>query len=204
MYEFQLRGGPVYRCIWCIAVERGQDQLRKPFDVFVDFGPGVVVETEEEAREMAKSSYNDARGWFQILSRLVDDDPIIKPDPEAIGTVPENIRTFLTNVMGSDAHKRPSELLSGEDRRNIRSVNTDTEHSDDDLVTDGGGARNGVDRSDLLGQIEAAQLHRRDGNIDLARRALMDAKSRALRHGYDDLAQYATDELSKTMQETAR
>ena len=60
------------------------------------------------------------------------------------------------------------------------------------------------DRSDLLGQIEAAQLHRRDGNIDLARRALMDAKSRALRNGYDDLAQYATDELSKTMQETAR
>jgi hypothetical protein len=60
------------------------------------------------------------------------------------------------------------------------------------------------DRSDLLGQIEAAQLHRRDGDLDLARRALMDAKSRALRHGYDDLAQYATDELSKTMQETAR
>jgi hypothetical protein len=61
-----------------------------------------------------------------------------------------------------------------------------------------------VDRSDLLGQIEAAQLHRRDGDLDLARRALMDAKSRALRQGYDDLAQYAKDELSKTLQETAR
>jgi len=64
--------------------------------------------------------------------------------------------------------------------------------------------RDDVGRSGLLGQIEAAQLHRRDGDLDLARRALMDAKSRALRQGYADLAQYAKDELSKTLQETAR
>lgn len=61
-----------------------------------------------------------------------------------------------------------------------------------------------VDRSDLLGQIEAAQLHRRDGDVDLARRALMDAKSRALRAEEYDLARYAKDELAKALQEAAR
>jgi hypothetical protein len=65
-------------------------------------------------------------------------------------------------------------------------------------------SKNDIDRSELLGQIEAAHLHRRDGDLDLARRALMDAKSRALRAEEYDIARYAKDELSKALQETAR
>jgi hypothetical protein len=110
VYEFHPDGGVGYRCIRCIAIEQGQDALRRPFDSFVDFEPGVIFDTEEEAREHAESMYNDARDWYRILARLVDNDPIIKRDPDAIGTVNEGIRTFLTNVMGEEAHMRPSEI----------------------------------------------------------------------------------------------
>lgn len=61
-----------------------------------------------------------------------------------------------------------------------------------------------INRSNFLGQIGAAQLPRRDDDLNLAHRALIDVKSRALRQEYDDLAQYAKDERSKTLQETAR
>ena len=54
--------------------------------------------------------YKTARAWFTILARLKDDEPILERDPDAIGTVFEDTREFLINVMGSDAHKCPSEL----------------------------------------------------------------------------------------------
>jgi len=108
------RGGTVHRCIECLAIEQGQQQFSMPFDVFLD--RDMIEPTDhpddpiEEAYDPREMSYNIARAWFTILARLKDDDPIIKRDPEAIGTVADETRTFLTNLMGADAHKRPSEL----------------------------------------------------------------------------------------------
>ena len=97
-YRLESDRGPVTRCIPCLAVERGQSQLRLPFDVFVDF-------------DHAESSYDGARDWYRILARIRQDDPIIKRDPEDFGTVGDGIRTFLTNIMGSAAHYPPSEII---------------------------------------------------------------------------------------------
>lgn len=96
--------GAVNRCIECLAIEQGQQQFRLPFGAFVD----------EKNEDLAETSYENARDWNRILARVKDDEPIIKRDPDAIGTVNERIREFLTNVMGADAHKRPSELIDGE------------------------------------------------------------------------------------------
>lgn len=100
-YELRSDRGPVVRCLQCLAIERGQSGLQMPFEAFVDF-------------EYAESSYESTRDWFRILARIRQDDPILKRDPDAIGTVGESTREFLTNVMGSDAHKKPSALTEQE------------------------------------------------------------------------------------------
>ena len=122
VYEFNPgRGGTVYRCIECLAIEQGQQQLDMPFEAFLDRDmiepmdhPDAPDFEPYDPREM---SYNVARAWFTVLARLKDDDPIVKRDPDAIGTIADETREFLTNVMGADAHKSPSELST-----------TDTDH----------------------------------------------------------------------------
>jgi hypothetical protein len=108
------RGGTVNRCLECLAIEQGQQKLSSPFEVFIE--RDMIEPTDhaddpiEEPYDPRKLSYNVARAWFTVLARIKDDDPIVKRDPDAIGTIAEETREFLTNLMGSDAHKRPSEL----------------------------------------------------------------------------------------------
>ena len=108
------RGGAAYRCIECLAIEQIQQQLDLPFERWLDRDDiepsGHPNEPEFEAFDPRKHDYNTARAWAKVLARLKDDSPILKRDPDAIGTVFEDTREFLTNVMGSDAHKPPSEL----------------------------------------------------------------------------------------------
>ncbi|ELZ96628.1 hypothetical protein [Haloferax sulfurifontis] len=109
-YTLDSDRGPLTRCIPCLAIEQGQQALDKPFDAFVDLSPGIFHDSEEEVRESRAADYNRARGWFTVLARIQQDEPLLKRDPDAIGTVDDSIRTFLTNIMGSDAHYRPSEV----------------------------------------------------------------------------------------------
>lgn len=108
------RGGTVNRCIECLAIERGQQQFSLPFEAWLDREEVEPPEAEDapdfEAFDPREHDYKTAQAWFRILARLKDDEPILKRDPEAIGTVFEDTREFLINVMGEDAHKRPSEL----------------------------------------------------------------------------------------------
>lgn len=120
VYELEPgRGGTVNRCIPCLAIEQGQQQLSLPFDAWLDRDDvepmGVEGEPDFEPFDPREHDYKVARAWFQILARIKDDSPILKRDPDAIGTVFEDTRKFVTNLMGSDAHKRPSELYEDTD-----------------------------------------------------------------------------------------
>lgn len=117
VYELRpSRGGTVNRCIECLAVEQGQQKFGLPFDAWMDRDDVEPPEADDapdfEPFDPREHDYLAARAWFQVLARIKDDEPIVKRDPDAIGTIFEDTREFLINVMGSDAHKRPSDLRS--------------------------------------------------------------------------------------------
>lgn len=97
VYELRSDRGPVRRCLPCLAIERGQPSAG--WEAFQDY--------PDDLRE---GTFQSMRDWYIILARIRQDKPLVKRDPDEFGTVNEDIRTFLTNVMGADAHKRPSEL----------------------------------------------------------------------------------------------
>jgi hypothetical protein len=116
VYELEpSRGGTVHRCIECLAIEQGQQKFGMPFEVWLNKDeieptdhPDDPLEESFDPREL---DYNVARSWFSVLARIKDDDPIVKRDPEApAGNICDETREFLTNLMGSDAFKCPSEL----------------------------------------------------------------------------------------------
>lgn len=117
VYELQSNKGPVCRCIECLAIEQIQQQVSLPFEVWI--GRDDIEPTDhpddplEESFDPREHDYETVGAWARILARLKDDDPIIKRDPEDYGTVFEDTREFVTNIMGEDAHKRPSELCNG-------------------------------------------------------------------------------------------
>lgn len=101
VYELRSDRGPVKRCIPCLAIEQGQPKVS--WERFQDY-----------PEDLQKHTFQNAHDWLRILARIVDDDAIIKRDPDAIGTVSEGTREFLTNIMGSDAHYPPSEVAGSE------------------------------------------------------------------------------------------
>lgn len=113
-YELSSDKGPVVRCIECLAIEQVQQQFSLPFDVWIDQDNIEPTDHEddplEESFDPRWHDYKTAQAWSKILARLKDDSPIIKEDPDTYGTVFEDTREFVTNVMGADAHKKPSEL----------------------------------------------------------------------------------------------
>lgn len=115
VYELNpARGGVVHRCIECLAIEQGQQKFSLPFDTWLDRDNVEPPEHDDapdfEPFDPRKHDYKAAQAWFKILARIKDDEPLVKRDPDAIGTVFEDTREFLVNLMGADAHKRPSEL----------------------------------------------------------------------------------------------
>jgi hypothetical protein len=96
-YELESDRGTVRRCLPCLAVERAQQKLSLDFETFVE-------------ADYAQSSYENARGWLNILGRLRQDRPILLRDEDDMRAVHEHIREFLTNIMGEDAYKKPSEV----------------------------------------------------------------------------------------------
>jgi hypothetical protein len=101
-YELGTGRGWVERCIPCLCVERAQ--------------PGVHWELfDEYSDELQQSTLRDANDYLRVLARYRQDDPLIKRDPGAPMTVSDEARAFLTNVMGADAHKRPSALIGSGD-----------------------------------------------------------------------------------------
>lgn len=113
-YELESDRGPLRRCIECLAIEQGQQQLNLPFEVWLDRDeiepPDHPDAPDIDPFDPRELDYKSAKAWFRVLARLKDDDPIVKRDPDAHGTIFEDTREFLVNVMGEDAHKRPSEL----------------------------------------------------------------------------------------------
>jgi hypothetical protein len=114
VYVLDSDRGRKRRCIECLAIEQIQQQLSLPFEVCVDRDD--IEPTDhaddplDESFDPTEHDYKTARAWATVLARLKDDDPIVKRDPDAISTIFEDTRTFLTNVMGAEAHKRPSQL----------------------------------------------------------------------------------------------
>lgn len=105
-YELRSDRGMVTRCIPCLAIEQGQQSLRTPYDRYDDSDV-----LDEDSRRRA---WDSAADWFTVLARIQDDDPLVKRDPDATGTLAESTRTFLTNIMGSEAHYPPSEVVGSE------------------------------------------------------------------------------------------
>jgi len=116
-YEMRSDRGMVTRCIQCLAIEQGQQQFSMPFEEYIDNSKhedSPIWDDEEDWREHRRLSYESARDWLTILARIQDDDPLVKRDPDAIGTLNEHTREHLTNIMGSEAHHPPSEVAGSE------------------------------------------------------------------------------------------
>ncbi|WP_254810694.1 hypothetical protein [Natronosalvus amylolyticus] len=112
-YELESGRGTVTRCIPCLAIEQGSQQLVKPFEKFVDNDAhegSPVFDDADHWFEHRKIAYTAARDWYAILGRIRQDKPILKRNPD-LATVHEHRRTFLTNIMGSAAFYAPSEIL---------------------------------------------------------------------------------------------
>jgi hypothetical protein len=116
-YEMRSDKGIVNRCIPCLAIEQGQQQLDTPFSEFIDntkHEDSPIFDDAEDWRNHRKLAYESARDWWTVLARIQDDDQLVKRDPDAIGTLHESTRTFLTNIMGEEAHYPPSEVAGSE------------------------------------------------------------------------------------------
>jgi hypothetical protein len=127
VYEMEeMTRGTVYRCIQCLAIEQIQQKFTQSFDRWVDrdnVEPPEGPDTPDfEPFDPREHDYYTSRAWATVLARLKDDDPIVKRDPDTIGTIFEDTREMLIKTMGSDAHKSPSEL---------RSQDTDTDRPGD-------------------------------------------------------------------------
>lgn len=116
-YELKSDRGEVVRCVRCLAVEQLQQKVSLPFDVWLDRDMVEPPDQDEfpdapdfDAFDPREHDYESVRAWSTVLARLVEDDPIVIRDPEDHRGIFEDTREFLTNVMGEDAHKRPSEL----------------------------------------------------------------------------------------------
>lgn len=116
-YELDSDRDTVVRCLECLAIEQIQQQVSLPFDVWMDRDDIEPPNQEEfpdapdfDPFDPREHDYKTIGAWATVLARIKDDDPIVKRDPEAIGAIFEDTRTFLTNFMGEEAHKRPSEL----------------------------------------------------------------------------------------------
>lgn len=140
VYELQSARGQAVRCIPCLAIERGNQQINMSFDRFVDFETdGIVWETDEEKRESRKNSYEVCRSWWCVLGRIRQDDAILKRDSDDYGAIHDWTREFLTNLMGSAAYYSPSEIIEsdGDPEQSTltdggRSVEPDTDRSADE------------------------------------------------------------------------
>jgi hypothetical protein len=111
-YELQSDRGLKRRCIPCLAIEQGQRQFSLPFEAWLDREDvepmGVEGEPDFEPFDPREHDYNTARAWFTVLARIVQDDPALKRDPDAIGAIFEDTREFLENTMGKEAYQKPS------------------------------------------------------------------------------------------------
>lgn len=117
-YEIRSDRGMVTRCIPCLAIEQLQQKFSMPFEVWLDRDD---IEPTDHPDDPLKESfdprehdYKTVRAWSTVLARIVEDDPLVKRDPDAIGTIFEDTREFLTNIMGSEAYHPPSEVAGSE------------------------------------------------------------------------------------------
>lgn len=116
-YEMRSGRGVVTRCIPCLAIEQGQQQLDMPFAEFIDdskYEDSLVFDDAEDWDDHRKLSYESARDWLTVLARIQDDEVLVKSDSEAIDTLNEHTREFLMNIMGSEAHHPPSMIVGSE------------------------------------------------------------------------------------------
>jgi len=120
VYELEpARGGTVNRCLECLAIEQGQQKFSLPFERWIDQEMTEPPEHPDapdfEPYDPREMDYRVARAWFRVLARIKDNKPILKREEDAIGSIADETRTFLTNLMGNDAYKRPSELRGQSD-----------------------------------------------------------------------------------------
>lgn len=103
VYELRSDRGPVARCIPCLAVEQGQEAISRP--------PAVYDSAEDDRLQRDRKK---ARDWYRVLARIADDRPVVAREPDSIDALRDGTRSFLTNIMGDDAHRPPSELVDGD------------------------------------------------------------------------------------------
>jgi len=98
VYTVDRQRGPIDICIPCLAVRRGQE--RSTGDA--------SIHSDEMIESMVESTYS----WFSVLARIHDDSPILKREREY--SVDDSTAEFLTNIMGSDAYAKPSEIAESD------------------------------------------------------------------------------------------
>jgi len=117
-YEMGSDRGTVTRCIPCLAIEQLQQKFSMPFEVWLDRDDIEPTDHSDdpldEPFDPREHDYKTVRAWSTVLARIAEDDPLVKRDPDAFGTIFEDTREFLTNIMGSEAHQPPSELAGDE------------------------------------------------------------------------------------------
>jgi len=115
-YEMRSDRGTVARCIPCLAIEQGQQKLSLPFDAWLDRDDIEPMESgpDFEPFDPREHDYKQAQAWFRVLARINEDEPVVKRDPDAMGTIFEDTREFLINIMGSEAHEPPSEVAGSD------------------------------------------------------------------------------------------
>ena len=116
-YEMKSGKGMVTRCIPCLALEQAQQQLTSPFEEFIDntkHEDSAVWDDADHWKEHRRLSYESVQDWLSVMARIKDDEPLVKRDPDKIGTLNEHTREFLLNIMGADAHHPPSEVVGSE------------------------------------------------------------------------------------------
>lgn len=114
VYRLNSDRGVKHRCIECLAIEQMQQQFRLPFDVWIDRDDIEPSDHPKDALDEplnpTKHDYQTARAWATVLARVKNNDQILLEDSDAIGSIFDQTREFLINVMGRDVYKKPSEL----------------------------------------------------------------------------------------------
>lgn len=114
VYTVKTEKGPVNRCLPCLAVERGHEKLRLPFETFIDQETGEMM-GELGIADRRKEQYETARDWFLILNRLRRDDPLLRSErDDSDSHEVRHVDSFLKEVMGEAAYYAPSDIIDSD------------------------------------------------------------------------------------------
>ena len=120
VYKIQTENGVVNKCLTCLAVNQGKQQLDLPFETYIQQETGTVMKDLgiDDRREL---QYESAHEWFIVLKRIQQDNPILHQDTPNTDTDTDTdtrsetitcIREYLIEIMGEAAYYPPSRIIT--------------------------------------------------------------------------------------------